>query len=61
MVDTIIGGAFMFLCWKAASNILDQVPLTNRGWNTHEAERGIGTYAIGFSSEHRVINNTMSQ
>lgn len=37
IVDTIIGGTFMSLCWKLAIEILDWVSNTNREWHTREA------------------------
>lgn len=46
VADTIFRGALMYLCWDMAKEILDEISVAYRGWNTREANRGVGTYAI---------------
>ena len=58
--NIIIGGAFMGLHWKVASEILHRVSVTNQGWNNREANRGSCTYAIGTSSEQRIVYNIVA-
>ena len=49
VADTITSGAFMSLRWEQASEILDYITKTNRGWHTREADTPVGAYAIGAS------------
>lgn len=41
--------------------MLDQISINIQGLHTQEADRGDITYAIGASSECRVVDNTMEQ
>lgn len=59
--NTIIGEAFMSLCWEVAPKILEQIPLTNQWQHTWEAKRGTDTYAIGTSRKYKTIDNIVAQ
>lgn len=51
----------MRLCWETASEVLDKISLTNRGWHTRKAERGTNNYAIKASNEHRFADESVVQ
>ena len=61
VADTITGGAFMSLRWDQASEILDRVTKTNRGWHTREEDTPAGTYAIGASAAQRALDEFVAQ
>ena len=61
VLDTITGKAFMILRWEQASDILDCITKTNRGWHTREADRPAETYSIGVSVKQKMLDDTVAQ
>lgn len=40
--------------------IIYKFSITNRGWHTREVDRGIGTYATGYTSDDRVGDDSVA-
>lgn len=57
----MLGGAFINLCWEHASEILDQIMITNWGYHTQDTKRPESTYVIGASTKQRALDNSVAQ
>lgn len=51
----------MRLCQEVTLDILDQISITNREWHTQDSQRGVGTYVIRSSTDHRLVDHNMEQ